>query len=402
MSLTIVALAAPACGRPLVDSPRLEGGPPPSGCLAQVAGVYDSVFVARRRDGTIWAAPAHDRYVELPGPTGGHFAARDLAVAGSTAYGTAVGCAIVAGGAVWCFPVAGPLVHSGDLGAGLGPDVTTTAAVQVVTSAQLRAPLLGARKVVASMNGAGATFCALTDAGNVLCWGTGGSGLLGHGDDDAAPFARPVLVDPTTPLQNVADVSLGYDSACAVLHDRSVSCWGDNRLGQLGGASTLAESPFAVRLTLPPVDRLANEPGTTHCARLSDDRVACWGWNAYSQAGAADAFTAVGPTIVLESPGGAPLRGVQELAPDHGMQAMCGTTLAGRLVCWGNPFPAPGLPAVESPFPVELPGAGPQAGTSLAAFGGRDGALLWIDPGGHLAVGAGAAPLSVQPPCGSM
>jgi hypothetical protein len=396
--------ATPACGRAVVDmGVGADAGATPNACLAQVAGVYDSVFVVRRADGTLWAAPDHSRFVEIAGPAG-HFAARDLAVAGSSAYGTAVGCAIVADGAVWCFPVAGPLIHSGDLGAGLGADVTTTAAVQVVTSLETHAPLAHARQLASSMSGAGATFCAVTDAGGLWCWGTGDHALLARGDDADATFARPALANATTPLAAVAEVRLGERSACARQTDGTVWCWGDNHVAELGVVSTtLDAAPFPRRVDLPaPATRLAADPGDTHCAILGDDRVACWGWNATAQAGAVDGLSAVAPTLVLAAAGGPPLRGAFDLAPDRGMQAMCANTTTRGLVCWGNPFPAPGIDVAESPYPVDIPGAGPGAVRApLASFGARDGALLWIDPEGHLAVGAGAPARTVQPPCES-
>jgi hypothetical protein len=252
------------------------------------------------------------------------------------------------------------------------------------------------------MNGAGASFCAVTDAGGVWCWGYGGDDILARGDDADATFARPALADAKTPLADVAEVRLGERSACARKTDGSVWCWGDNRLAQLGVVSaTLDGNPFPMRVALPaPATRLAANPGNTHCAILRDDRVACWGWNAYAQAGDDDALPTVAPTIVLEAAGGPPLRGALDLAPDRGMQAMCANTTARGLVCWGHPFPAPGLADAVSRYPVDVPGAGPGAVRApLSAFGARDGALVWVDREGHLAVGAGAPPLGAQPPC---
>src|SRR5262249_32278625 len=126
-----------------------------SGCLAQATAVYDATPVVRRADGSVWVlATDRTKFVEIQGPAG-HLHATDIAASGSTAYGTAVGCAIVSGGGVWCFPLAGQVTDSTNLGAGLGAGVTTTAAVAVVTGPAdaSPAPLAAARQIGASMFG---------------------------------------------------------------------------------------------------------------------------------------------------------------------------------------------------------------------------------------------------------
>jgi hypothetical protein len=401
MKLAAMLLAATAC------LGACSGGPatPPaavSGCLAQATAVYDATPVARRADGTIWVANDRTRFVEIPlGEP--RRRAIDLATSGSTAYGTAVGCAVVEDGGVWCFPLFNPLTDSTDVGAGLGPGVTTTDAVAVLTGPAASSPaaLTGARQIGASMNGNGATFCVVTAAGGVWCWGSGlPVSILGRDDGDTSAFARPVLADATTPLANAAEVRVGYDSACARKRDGSVWCWGDGSLGQRGvDAAAVPATPYPTQVALPgPAKRLAASPGRTHCALLQDERVACWGWNAYAQAGASDAIDSVPPTIILTAAGGPPVRGLTDLAPDRGMQAMCGNTGADGFVCWGHPFPLAGGPDAISPYPVAIPTAAPVR-APLSAYGGRDGAMVYVAPNGQLTIGAGALPFSVQPPC---
>jgi hypothetical protein len=382
------------------------GTPPPpepvSGCLAQVTAVYDATPVARRADGTVWVANNRTRvFAEIQGPDG-RLNATDIAASGSSAYGTGVGCAVVAGGGVWCFPLDTHVTDSTNLGAGLGL-VTTTSAVQVVTgpAGASAAPLTGARHIGASMNGLGVGFCVVTDAGGVWCWGSGFSvDILGRDDGDSSSYARPVLAASGKPLAGVAEVRVGYDSACARKNDGSVWCWGEGARGQRGVEPiAVPAGPFPTHVPLPaPAARLAASPGQTHCAILRDERVACWGWNAWSQAGTDSENDAVTPTIVLTAAGGPPLRGVTDLAPDRGMQAMCGNTGKDGFVCWGHPFPLAGGPDAESPYPVSIPTAAPVL-SPLSAFGGIDGALAYVSPQGQLTIGAGALPYSVQPPC---
>jgi len=374
--------------------------------VEQATAVYDTVPLVRRADGTVWVAADRARFTEVLGASG-PLRANDIAASGSTAYGSAIGCAIVDDASVWCFPLAGPLIDSTDLGAGLGAGVTTSDAVQVVTAQGAPGPpLAGARQLSASMNGGGATFCALTDAGGVACWGYGVAGILGRGDAADSAVARPVLADASVPFTDAVEIRLGFDSACARKSDGSVWCWGDDTLGQLGQLDIVSmdatQSPFPVAVALPgPAARLAANPGKTHCALLRDGRVACWGWNAYAQAGADAAHASVAPTIVLTAASGPPLTGVVDLAPDHGMQAMCATTMNGALVCWGHPFAGPSQanqPDATSPYPIAIPTDGPVR-LPLSSYGGRDGALVYVDASGRLTLEAGAFPFAAQPPC---
>ena len=183
----------------------------------------------RRVDGSVWVAADRAHFTEILGPAG-RLHATDIAVSGSTAYGTAIGCAIVKTAACWCFPLAAPVLDSTDLGAGLGPGVTTAAAVQVVTGADApRGAAPGARQLSATMNGGGAAFCAVTDASGIWCWGYGVGGILGRGDTADSSFAQPVLAGPDqATFGGAAEVRLGFDSACARKTVGQVWCWGDN------------------------------------------------------------------------------------------------------------------------------------------------------------------------------
>jgi hypothetical protein len=317
---------------------------------------------------------------------------------------------------VWCFPLVAPVLDSTDLGAGLGPGVTTVAAVPVVRAAGPAAPqLTGARQLSATMNGGGAAFCAVLDEGTVWCWGYGVGGILGRGDMADSAFAQPVLTGQGgDPFGGVVEVRLGFDSACALTDRGEVWCWGDNSRGQTGIPNTGGlpgtvtrfpagplELPFVLRAT-----RLAANPGNTYCAILLQKWVACWGANESEQAGADNGFSFVAPTAILDPAlPDSMFEDVVDLAPDRGMQAMCATTSAGALYCWGHPFPPAGAPDATTALPISIPLAGgPGEGVRLplSSYGGRDGALVYIDPNGKLTLGAGGLPFAAQPPCGDV
>lgn len=113
--------------------------------------------------------------------------------------------------------------------------------------------------------------CALTDAGEVLCWGNDDTGQSGG---ESRPSAwQPRKVEG---LAQVATLALGYQHSCATTEAGAVHCWGSNAFGQ-SGPMRRDEYRAPVHLQgLPPVRSLAL--GATHsCALTRDGRVFCWG-----------------------------------------------------------------------------------------------------------------------------
>ncbi|MFO0609374.1 MAG: hypothetical protein U0324_39785 [Polyangiales bacterium] len=91
---------------------------------------------------------------------------------------------------------------------------------------------------------AGSEFsCLSLDDGTVRCWGSNRAYELGNGrGDEGGAALTTVIASPgaaaTNPLQEVVGVEAGAQTACAVLANRAVRCWGSNELGALGVGST--------------------------------------------------------------------------------------------------------------------------------------------------------------------
>ena len=94
---------------------------------------------------------------------------------------------------------------------------------------------------------------------------------------------------PTVSAAAESQIAAGGLSTCAVLHDRTVQCWGSNDQGQLGnGTVTTSTDP----VTVPNLSNvLAITAGNTHTCALVDDgsgvtgTVKCWGLAANGQLG---------------------------------------------------------------------------------------------------------------------
>ncbi|MCI0671918.1 MAG: hypothetical protein L0Y64_15820, partial [Myxococcaceae bacterium] len=127
--------------------------------------------------------------------------------------------------------------------------------------------------------------CALLSDGTVWCWGENSSGQLGLGDDE--PRFVPTRVPTLSGVKALATSQRGA-SACAILSNDTVSCWGDNFYGQLGvGVSGGYRNTPQVVETLANVQSVA-VGGFHACAIVragGDFKAWCWGENTFGQVG---------------------------------------------------------------------------------------------------------------------
>lgn len=123
--------------------------------------------------------------------------------------------------------------------------------------------------------------CALLANGQVQCWGRTDFGILGDGTNSGAVTSDPVTVSG---IGGAISLALGDLHSCALLGDRSVKCWGNGSLGQLGnGQTTHSNVPVTVS-GLSDVTAIA--AGDHHtCAVLRYGTVRCWGENNVAQLG---------------------------------------------------------------------------------------------------------------------
>ena len=208
-------------------------------------------------------------------------------------------------------------------GAGqLGDGTTTDRHAPVVTQ------LPGTRFAVG-----GAHACSLTNVtgDEVRCVGANNVGQLG--DDGAeSSSTTPVTVDGVSTAEGI---SAGSAHTCAVLHDGTAVCWGDNDHGQLGdGTTTTAKSPVVVSgLTNVPVLLQAAQDliaaGGSHSCAVNDVGVVCWGSNASGQLGNGTLSDSDVPSLVTNLPHAA----VQVVA---GNSHTCALLVDHQTVmCWG-------------------------------------------------------------------
>jgi alpha-tubulin suppressor-like RCC1 family protein len=181
--------------------------------------------------------------------------------------------------------------------------------------------------------------CAVLDDGTVRCWGDNRVGQLGNGDGpfSAFPLGPPTMRDvPTTVvgITDAVDVGVGAGSSCALLADHTVSCWGDNSVGQLGTDTRVPgggiDSAVDALVPLPvagltDVQQLVVGPNES-CAIRTGGELRCWGRGlGGTSISGPSAFT----PIVVAAAG--PVRAVA-VADDH----TCAIRIDGALTCWGS------------------------------------------------------------------
>jgi alpha-tubulin suppressor-like RCC1 family protein len=183
--------------------------------------------------------------------------------------------------------------------------------------------------------------CALLIDGTAKCWGLGEKGQRGDGTYDQVALA-PV---PVQGLANATALSGGYNHACALITDGTLSCWGSNAQGQLGNPST---SDSAIPVAVANVSGvLASTTGAFHtCALLQNHTVQCWGANDYGQLGDGTMTNSFTPVTVSG------LSGVAAISA--GGWHTCAVLTDGSMQCWGNNYQGQLGDGSEAPSPTPV------------------------------------------------
>ena len=157
-------------------------------------------------------------------------------------------------------------VHCWGFGDGLGDGTLETRDYAQPVVGRSGSPF--AAKSIVALDTHSFHACAVDQDGDIWCWG--GAGPVVPDDGSVATRINSGIV--------FGDLAVGLDAACALARDRSVHCWGNNSVGQLGrGAFEETDVPT-------PVEGLADVSEVyashrTFCARTEENELLCWGEN---------------------------------------------------------------------------------------------------------------------------
>ena len=146
---------------------------------------------------------------------------------------------------------------------------------------QITVPTLVNLKNVIDIS-AGSNFtCALANSGKVFCWGT----QLWTNRKVSKTIPAWVKHKPTQVknLKDVAKITTGGNSACALSNSGEVYCWGENILGQLGNSKKEFYAA-TTKVDIPKAKSVALSIGHG-CALLRSGKVSCWGVNSGGEVG---------------------------------------------------------------------------------------------------------------------
>jgi hypothetical protein len=229
-------------------------------------------------------------------------------------------CALLAGGAVYCWG----LNYYGELGNGTSSGAeTSTGGLPYVPAPGQVAGISGATAIAAGMS----HTCAVLADTTVACWGANSHGQLGNGT--TTNVSAPVLV---TGLTGAVALAAGAQHTCALLADKTVVCWGGGTRGQLGNGG-MVDSPTPVPVDgLTGVTAVSTSPGLqswSTCALLADTTARCWGSSQVGQLGdGVGNEVASSPVAVLG------LTGITALS--EGQNGGCALLADSSVACWGN------------------------------------------------------------------
>jgi alpha-tubulin suppressor-like RCC1 family protein len=166
----------------------------------------------------------------------------------------------------------------------------------------------------------------------VTCWGENRNGQLGQ------PLTSTTLPSPSGALNLPAasSISLGARHACALLRNGGVRCWGDDSANQLGTAENLELWEPSPPFQLPGgIAAQQVEAGNKHtCARSTSTptpTLACWGNNSHGQLGNGSLDSVDSPTLTSPLPTGTAAIGLAA-----GESFTCARITGSAVTCWGS------------------------------------------------------------------
>ncbi len=164
--------------------------------------------------------------------------------------------------------------------------------------------------------------CAVLANGTVQCWGDNSYGQLGDGGRE-----RRLVPGPVPGLTNVVEVDVGDAHACARQRDGAVWCWGQGSDGALGiGGTQNGRSPARVP-GVPPAQDIGTSGGNT-CMVAVDGGVWCWGSNVFGESAQPAGLRSVPVPVRVAALGPA-------AEVETGQNHSCARLRDGTVWCWG-------------------------------------------------------------------
>ena len=228
----------------------------------------------------------------------------------------------------------------------------------VITSVVQPAKTLGIKQIAVGMSHA----CALSDAGEVSCWGDNSFGQLGNSDTSITSSSSALRISGLT----ATSITAGRDHTCALITDGTIKCWGSNTNGQLGTGDTSYQLSATPRQVSGITNATTVSAGAMHvCAVVDNGAVKCWGAGAKYRLGLASSY---GQNDVSTPTSVAGLTGLTAIQVTGGTSQSCALLSTKAVKCWGdNASGQLGAGATSSATPSPRAVSGIDGSTASAA-----------------------------------
>ena len=209
---------------------------------------------------------------------------------------------------------------------------TNTAGTQLVAP-PATAIDLGTGRTAVEVSASERHVCAILDNGSLKCWGNGAEGQLGIGTNPTVQNT-PAWVDLGTGRTAIS-VATGRFHTCAVLDNGDVKCWGRDAEGQLGdggiNTDTNAPSSTAIDLGTGRTAVAISSSWYTTCAILDNGDLKCWGSDLRGELGDGGTNTDQSSPVSVDIGTGRTAIAVAALR-----EYTCAILDDGSLKCWGS------------------------------------------------------------------
>ena len=182
-------------------------------------------------------------------------------------------------------------------------------------------------KIAGNVHPTSASGCVLTKEGSVRCWGMNGDGQVG----DGTRTRRDAPVGVTGLASGVKDIVAGFVSNCAVTDSGNVKCWG----APFFDAAVPQWTPVSISGLSNVVKISGGSPNTTYCALTSGGGVKCFGSDFMGALG--DGGSSPSDSLLSGVDVTGLTTGVVDVSSARGATSThsCAVTSAGDVKCWG-------------------------------------------------------------------
>jgi alpha-tubulin suppressor-like RCC1 family protein len=178
--------------------------------------------------------------------------------------------------------------------------------------------------------------CAALASGQARCWGSQSYGLLGNGASSGTLVGQPAIVldrGTGTALTGVRQIDGAGDFACALISDGNVKCWGSNYDGKFNPPYGTSRADL-VRGTISSAEAVAgisnassiSVGGRSACVVIADGTVRCFGNNNTAS------FPSIGATSTPLAVAGISTARMVAVGQSHACALLADATMT----CWGQ------------------------------------------------------------------